>query len=78
MPYSVANPVRAPAFIGMACRITSSSLMTTGVMTMPTNSAGTPRGHQDPRSPRHRLTAHADALIRGKNSERAAFITTNA
>jgi hypothetical protein len=74
MPYSVAYPVRAPAFIGMACRITSS-----GLMTVPTNSAGTPRGHQDLfRSPRHRLTTHADALIRGKNSERAAFITTNA
>jgi hypothetical protein len=74
MPYSVANPVQAPAFVGMACRITSS-----GLMTVPTNSAGTPRGHQDPfRSPCHRLTAHADALIRGKNSERAAFITTNA
>jgi hypothetical protein len=70
--------VRAPAFIGMACRLTSSSLMTTGVMTMPTNSAGTSRGHQDPRSPRHRRTAHAEALIRGKNRERATFITANA
>jgi hypothetical protein len=63
----------------MACRITSSGLMTAGVTTMPINSAGTPRGHQAPlRSPRHRLTAHADALIRGKNSERTMFITTNA
>ena len=74
MPYSVANPVRAPAFIGMACRITSS-----GLMTVPTNSAGTPRDHQDLfRSVSHWLSAHTDALIRGKNSERAAFVTTNA
>ena len=38
MPYSVANPVRAPAFVGMACPITSSSSMAAGVTTMPINS----------------------------------------
>jgi hypothetical protein len=38
MPYSVAKRVRAPAIVGMACRITSSRSMAAGVTTMPINS----------------------------------------
>ena len=71
MPYSVANPVRAPAFVGMACRITSSSSMAAGVTAVPINSY---QGEEQWKSHIHynerlrRLTSRRSSLLLPRRS----------